>query len=77
VGTLQLLPPTDQVLAFERVDQGETLVCLFNFSDRVAEYRVAAGAAVIPERSVGSGVEGGWAQLGPCGMLFARAGQLR
>jgi len=74
-GALLLMSPTDQVLAFERVAGNETLVCLFNLSDQPAAYRVAAGAELIAERSVGAQLEDGHAQLPACGMLFARITQ--
>ena len=74
-GSLQLLVPTDQVLAFERVTADATLLCLFNLSDRPADYRVDRSAVLLPERSAGAHIEGTQATLAPCGTLFARVPQ--
>jgi alpha-glucosidase len=73
-GSLQLLPPTDQVLAFERVAGGESLICVFNLSGEAADYRIDRGAVAVAERSIGARLEGGQVRLEQCGMLFARVG---
>jgi alpha-glucosidase len=76
-GTLQLLAPTDQVLAFERVAGGESLICVFNLSGEPAGYRIDRDAVAMAERSIGARLEGGEVRLERCGMLFARVGAER
>ena len=72
-GVLRLLPATDQVLAFERVAEGRTMLCLFNLSDRPALYPLpAAGFEPLPPASIGARIEGQAAELAPLGVLFAR-----
>ncbi|TCP08461.1 alpha-glucosidase [Crenobacter luteus] len=41
LGTLRLLAPHEQVLAFVREHEGRALLCAFNLSDRPANYTVA------------------------------------
>ncbi len=73
-GDLQLLPVTEQVLAFTREAQGQQLLCLFNFSDRAAALALPSAwvsAQVLP----GSGLTGAQATAGtvhfePWGGLF-------
>ena len=74
-GSLQLLAPTDQVLAFERVTPDETLLCLFNLSGEAADYRIDRAAVAVTERSMDARVEGGQARLAPCSAAFARVVQ--
>jgi alpha-glucosidase len=82
-GALRLLASTEQVLAFERTppdNPAQTLLCLFNFSDRPAQYGLPAEAgslALIESRSTGARVEGRYFTLAPLSMLFARRVRVR
>jgi alpha-glucosidase len=75
IGRIELLDAGNGQLAFIREAGNERLLCLFNFADISAEWRVPAGAGtVVPVDFPGSAaaVDGDRISLPPLGVLVAR-----
>jgi len=74
-GSMQLLPLHAQVLAFERVEGSQRLLCVFNFSAEVARWElttVYAAAKALPDSPVPGGqIDAGAVVLQPWGGLVA------
>lgn len=76
-GRMTLEPVTEQVLAFERADELQRLLCVFNFSDASAQWPLPAGWATARALD-GSGLAGacvvdGAVHCEPWGGLFLQA----
>ncbi|MEX8520533.1 MAG: alpha-glucosidase family protein [Leptothrix sp. (in: b-proteobacteria)] len=75
-GSLQLLPPHPQVLAYVREHAGSRLLCAFNLSEQPATLALAAdqSVAALLSDSGASGAEpqAGAVRFDPYGVLFAR-----
>lgn len=73
-GDLQLLPVTEQVLAFTRKAEGQQLLCLFNFSDRAAALALPAAWHLAQPLAVSglavAHVSAGMVHFAPWGGLF-------
>ncbi len=75
-GSLRLLAPHDQVLAYERAHDGRRVLCAFNFSDRSASFEVDPGfKGVVAGGSglTGARMRGASIEFEPWGGLFAEA----
>jgi alpha-glucosidase len=76
LGTLQLLPAHEQVLAFTRQHGDATLLCVFNLSDAPASY-VAEQPGLLQEvggHGFASRLIGGQLELAPLQAFFAYVG---
>jgi alpha-glucosidase len=83
LGSCRFLEAPEPVLAFERQHQDQTLLCLFNLSDRPQTFALPEGSWSIGPGSAGSGllqplsgqvtVTGGQVLLGPYGATTAKS----
>lgn len=71
-GSMALLPGSEQVLAYQRSWDGETLTCVFNLSDQAVSYDVGAGAEILSSGLVGAELQGSALQLQPWSGAFLR-----
>lgn len=76
-GRMTLEPATEQVLAFERADEQQRILCVFNFSDTPAQWLLPSGwvtaCALEGSGLTGARVVGGTVHCEPWGGLFLQA----
>ena len=76
-GRMTLQPVTEQVLAFERADDQQRILCVFNFSDTPAQWPLPSGwvtaCALEGSGLTGARVVGGTVHCEPWGGLFLQA----
>ena len=76
-GRMTLQPVTEQVLAFERADDQQRILCVFNFSDTSAQWPLPSGwvtaCALEGSGLTGARVVGGTVHCEPWGGLFLQA----
>jgi alpha-glucosidase len=71
-GNLQMLPGSEQVLAYRRTLDDQSVTCVFNLSAQAASYDVGAGAALLDSGLVGAQLQGSTLQLQPWSGAFLR-----
>jgi len=69
-GTIKILPTEGDVLAFEREEGSDHLLCVFNFANAAGSYALPANAKLVAGSALRADVKDGALALGPGGAAY-------
>ena len=69
-GSVKILPTEGDVLAFEREQGSDKLLCVFNFGNAPASYEAPQGAGLIAESALRAEIKDGALSFGPGGVAY-------